>query len=54
MKQDPAYLSSTTTCGTPASVVDGLSEHPRGSQRGIYARMCIRTSENSYSTHSGE
>jgi hypothetical protein len=32
MNQDPAYLSTTTTCRPPASVVHALSEHPRGSQ----------------------
>src|SRR5215213_4128597 len=47
MNEDPAYLCSTTTCRPPPSVVDALSDHPRGPQRGIYARCCIRTSENS-------
>src|SRR5215207_2266099 len=38
----------------PPRGVKGLRRHPRGSQRGIYALSCIRTSENSPSTHSGE
>jgi hypothetical protein len=31
--------------------VKGLRSHPRASKREIYARSCIRTSENSPSTH---
>jgi hypothetical protein len=38
MNQDPASLSSTTTCRPSASVVGVLSGHPHGSQRRIYAR----------------
>jgi hypothetical protein len=49
-----AYLSSTTTCRPRPRGVKGLRSHPRASQSEIYARSCIRTSQNSYSTHSGE
>src|SRR5215207_7283370 len=47
-------LCTTTICRSPSRGVNGLRSHPRGSQRAIYARSCIRTSENSSSTHFGE
>src|SRR5215218_9554206 len=40
-------LCTTTTCRPPASVVHGLSGHPRGSQRVFYTGSCKWTSENS-------
>jgi len=49
-----AYPSTTTRCRPPPRGVKGLRSHPRTSQRGIYARSCIRTSENSTSRHFGE
>src|SRR5829696_4063732 len=44
-------LCSTTTCRTLSRGVSGLRRHPRGSRRAFYARSCIRTSENTPSTH---
>src|SRR5918992_30200 len=37
MNQDPAYLSSTTTCRSPSPVVANLRSHLRGSEREVYA-----------------
>src|SRR5215217_3714823 len=39
-------LCTTTTCRPLPLGVMGLRGHPRGSRRAIYARSCIRTSEN--------
>src|SRR5215204_3815356 len=49
-----AYPSNTTRCRPPPRGVKGLRSHSHASRRAIYARSCKWTSENSYSTNSGE
>src|SRR5215208_7024800 len=46
-------LCTTTICRSRSRGVGGLRSHPRASGRAFYARSCIRTSENSPSTHFG-
>ena len=43
----PGYPSNTIRCGPPPCGEKGLRSHPHASRRAIYARSCIRSSQNS-------
>jgi hypothetical protein len=45
---EPAYPSSTTRCRPRPPGAAAFRRYPRGSEGAIYARACIRTSENTY------
>jgi hypothetical protein len=45
---------NTTTCRGLSSSVDALRIEPYGFEVVFYARCCMQSSENFYSTHSGE
>jgi hypothetical protein len=50
----PESLYATTTCSPLPRRVISLRSHPRDPGQAIYARSCIRTSQNTPSTHLGE
>ena len=52
--QDPASLSGTTRCGVDWYAFHGIPEAGIPSSALVYARCCIRTSENSPSRTYGE